>query len=121
MKQAILAEIDGALGSANHKVSDTRVAMLEEKLRPMLAALPKNQHGNFGHAVVRYALHRLFVQRHGWFVRGLEPDGESWNATSPLEALRGGVPEYVQAIFERRLGSHGAETHDVAVLAAILE
>ena len=36
----------------------------------MYASWPKNELGKLGHTTVRYALHWLFVQRHGWYVKG---------------------------------------------------
>merc|ERR1740130_743545 len=50
------------------------IKIIEEALRPMYTAVPKEAGGILGHAVVRYILHRFFAQRNGWFIRGLEPD-----------------------------------------------
>jgi len=85
------------------------------------ARFQKNEFGNIGHATVRYALHRLFVQRHGWYVKGLEPAGVHWNSSSPAEVLKERVSAYVQEIFEERLGGHGFGLHETAVLAATVE
>ena len=70
----LLSEIEGTLGATPRR----RMARIEAGLDSMYASLPKNEFGKLGHATVRYALHRLFVQRHGWHVKGLEPAGESW-------------------------------------------
>eukprot|EP00971_Amphidinium_carterae_P007813 154744-Amphidinium_carterae.1 len=35
------------------------------------------------------------LERHGWFVHGLDTRGEAWNASSPTLVLRGHVPEYL--------------------------
>merc|ERR1719230_970701 len=87
----------------------------------MYAALPKNEHNKLGHTTVRYALHRLFMQRHGWSVKGLEPAGGSWNSSSPAGILIDRVPAYIQGLFEERLDGHGLNLHEVAVLASALE
>jgi len=79
--RSLLEESENALGSGS---TARRVARLEASLAPMFASLPKNQYGNLNDATARYALHRLFVQRHGWYVKGLEPDGEHYNASSPI-------------------------------------
>merc|ERR1719245_2389030 len=50
-----------------------KLRSIEEDLRPMFAALPKNRQGNLEQSVVRYALHRFFVQKHGWYMKGLDP------------------------------------------------
>jgi len=70
---------------------------------------------------VRYALHRIFVQRHGWFIKGLEPAGQHFNSSSPAGVLKEHVSSYVEELFERRLGAKGFDLHDTAVLAATLE
>merc|ERR1719166_310188 len=91
---------------------------LEEALRPTIAAMPKSTGGKLGHVAVRYVLHRLFVEKHGWYVRGLAPNGETWNSSSPVAMLQDKAP---QAIFEDRLGNHSFGLHELAVLAATLE
>jgi len=74
------------------------------------------------HSAVRYALHRLFVLRHGMYVKGLEPGGEAWDAgASPTEVLDDKVPSAVQAMFEERLKGKGFGMHEIAILAATLE
>mmetsp|Transcript_82415 Transcript_82415/g.191435 ORF Transcript_82415/g.191435 Transcript_82415/m.191435 type:complete len:637 (-) Transcript_82415:96-2006(-) len=97
--------------------SSQRLHELEEALRPMYAALPKSDAGFLEHQAVRYALHRLLLQRHGWFVVGLEPTDEA-----PPPYLNGEwVPEYLQGLVEQRLGGRGIDLHEIAALAASLE
>jgi len=118
LRTSLLQEIENSFGNGNHR---GRVARLEAALYPTFASLPKNEFGNIGHATVRYALHRLFVQRHGWYVKGLEPGGDHWNSSSPADILKERVSSYVQEIFEERLGGHGFGLHETAVLAATIE
>jgi len=120
-EKSLLAEIEESLGSDHRHDTEHRLETVSALLRPTFAAMPKNEYGNLGHTAVRYALHRYFVQRHGWFVRGLEPRGESWNASSPVEILKDHAPEFVQGLFEKRLSGRGFGLHEVAVLAATLE
>jgi len=87
----------------------------------MYASLPKNEFGKLGHTTVRYALHRVFVQQHGWYVKGLEPAGDSWNTTSPAGILKDRVSSEVINLMEGRLDGHGFGLHETAVLAATLE
>merc|ERR1719258_647560 len=87
----------------------------------MFKALPKNQQGNLEHTTVRYALHRAFVQRHGWSIKGLDPAGEAWNASSPTGILKDQVPSYIQSMFEKRLGGRGLGLHELAVFGATIE
>merc|ERR1740121_3229358 len=86
----------------------------------MYVALPKNELGTLEPAAVRYILHRYFVQKHGWYVKGLEPAGQSWNSTSPTSILTSRVPAFIQSLFEQSLHGEGMSLHEVAVFAATL-
>jgi len=92
----------------------------EEELRPMYAALPKNGLGTLEPAAVRYALHRYFVQKHGWYIKGLEPSGQAWNTTSATGIMASRVPAYIQGLFEQRLHGQGMQLRDLAVFASTL-
>jgi hypothetical protein len=124
-KSTVLAAIENALGEKHRAATEVRLAPLEQMLAPTLNALPKNEYGKLGHRAARYALHRLFVQRHAWFVKGIELTGEMVEGTFqeklPTEMLQDGVPDQVQTLFEEKLGSHGLDAHEVAVMAATLE
>jgi hypothetical protein len=99
------------------------LADLEAELRPMYDALPKNEAGRIGHATVRYAMHRLLSERYGWFVRGLEPDGDARSSSSSVgKKLKDWVPSYVQEAMERRSASNGGlDLAELAVFAATIE
>jgi len=118
LKKTLLEEIEKNFASVGKR---GRLARLEAALKPLFDSLPKNEYGNLAHSPVRYALHRIFVQRHGWYIKGLEPDGDSWNTTSPAGILKDRVSSYVEELFEERLGGRGFNLHDTAVLAATLE
>jgi len=102
-----------------------RVASLVEQLRPAFAALPKNELGQLEPSTVRYILHRHFVQKFGWYVKGLDPEGEGWNAsavTAPSGDVRKGMaPAYMQMLFAARAQSSGLDLSGLAVFAATLE
>lgn len=115
---SLLSEIEAGLGSGS---AAKKLNELEAQLRPMYTALPKNEHGGLSHSVVRYALHRLFVQRHGWSVKGLDPAGGSFSSASPSEILTDQVPAYIQGLFEDRLHGKGMGLHELAVFAATIE
>eukprot|EP00928_Gymnodinium_smaydae_P052325 TRINITY_DN3612_c0_g1_i9.p1 TRINITY_DN3612_c0_g1~~TRINITY_DN3612_c0_g1_i9.p1 ORF type:complete len:564 (-),score=105.18 TRINITY_DN3612_c0_g1_i9:113-1804(-) len=110
-----LAEIESVLGSDHTASIERRVAPMEVMLRPTLGALPRDEEGRYGHMAVRHALHRLFVKKHGWYMFGLNEE------SSPGSTLADNLPEYLQGLFEARLGSHGLTVHEVALLAAALE
>merc|ERR1719343_1589471 len=79
LERALLAEIEEVMGSDHRRATEGRLGRIEALVAPSFAALPKNEFGRLGHAAARYATHRLFVQRHGWYVRGLEPGSGAWN------------------------------------------
>merc|ERR1719480_665276 len=90
----------------------------------MFAAMAKNENGKLGPSAAGYMLHRVFVQRHGWFIRALEPANASfaaWNTSTPTSVLEERVPDHVTQLFERRLGQHGLGLRELAILAATLE
>merc|ERR1719440_354468 len=120
VQTSLLAEVEGSLGTS----TGSKVSELETILQPIFNALPKNEQGGLSHTTVRYALHRAFVQRHGWFVQGLDRAGQSWNESDTnLSAgiLADQVPAYVQDLFEQRLAGKGLGLHELAVLAATVE
>jgi len=118
---ALLEELEEVLGSDHRQSTEARVEGLEAALRPMFMSLPKNSRGALRPSTVRYALHRLFMQRHGWQFVGLHSGGESWESTSPATVLRDRMPQDVHELFEARLREHGLNLHELAVLAATLE
>merc|ERR1719424_1744936 len=115
---SLLAEVEGTFGSGS---GSSRVKQLEASLGPIYAALPKNEKGYLGHATVRYALHRLFVQRHGWSINGLDAAGGHRNSTASAGLLKEQVPAYIQDLFEQRLAGRGFGLHELGVLAATIE
>merc|ERR1719393_219707 len=118
VQTSLLEEIEGSLGTG---IAAKRVRDMEATLGPMFASLPKNPHGNLEHVTVRYALHRVFVQQHGWSIKGLSAAGEAWNSSSPAGILKDQVPSFIQNLFEQRLGDRGLGLHDLAVFAATIE
>merc|ERR1719387_1760329 len=118
VQTTLLAEVEGTFGEGS---ASSRVKQMEAMLSPIYAALPKNSQGYLGHSTVRYALHRLFVQRHGWFIKGLDAAGGHRNSTASAGLLKAQVPAYIQDLFEQRLGGRGFGLHELAVLAATIE
>merc|ERR1719428_811205 len=118
VQTSLLAEVEGTFGEGS---ASSRTKQLEVMLRPIYAALPKNANGYLGHSTVRYALHRLFVQRHGWFIKGLDAAGGHRNSSSGAGLLKEQVPAYIQDLFEQRLGGRGFGLHELGVLAATIE
>jgi len=118
VEAALLEELAGVIG---HGSAQTRLTRLQEELRPMYQALPKNEHGKLGQVAVRYALHRFFVKRHGWFVKGLQDADSAQNSSSQIDILQDRVPSYIQGIFDLRSNGQGLGLQELAVLSATLE
>merc|ERR1719375_341150 len=93
---------------------------IERILAPMYSTLPKNAQGKLDHATVCYALHRYFVQQHGWFIKGMGPDGSGWNSSSSMAPMREGAPAHVQRLLEHHLGSRGLDRRELAALASVV-
>jgi len=124
LERALAAEVEEALslGGERWRAAQGRAVHIKEALRPTFASMPKNEHGKLGHAAVRYVLHRLFVSRHAWFIQGLRPEGENGSVEAGAAGmLHDQVPERVQSLFERRMGTHGLGLEELTVLAATLE
>jgi len=115
----MLKEIEAVAGTDHRMATEGRVDRLEKALKPMFAAMPKDAKGAMNAAGVRYLLHRLFVQRHGWFVNGLDNDGSAWNSASPADVFKGHADDHHE-LFNSKL-DNGFSLHQVAVFAATLE
>jgi len=100
--------------------SERRLVELAVELQPMYDSLPKDGHGKLGYVVSRYALHRLFVKRHGWFIRGLMPSLTDFNASSFNSFLRSLAPSQLRH-FLGDFETNGISLHGLSVLAATLE
>jgi len=119
VEENLLAEL-AAKNKLRPGDQSARLAQLEAELRPMFVAVPKNADNRLDHSVVRYVLHRLLVQRHGWFIKGLEPDGAARNVTS-TQALQEWVPSHLQDFLERRSQGRGLDFQELVAFAATLE
>merc|ERR1719424_1121421 len=122
-EHALLSELESSLGNEHRTFTEKRLGAIKKAVQPIYAALPKNENGKLGSAATSYALYRIFVARHAWFVTGLEPFKAmaAWNSSSPTSMLEQRVPEYITGLFHSRMGRGGFGVHEVAVLAATLE
>jgi hypothetical protein len=117
LRAGSVSELDAASTLASELAGGqgARLSALEDALRSTFAALPKDSAGELGHQAVRYALHRLFVQQRGWYIKGLEPGADSANASE-------WVPSFLQSRLEQLSpGRGGASLRELAALAAALE
>lgn len=121
-EKALLVELEEALGSGQRMpLQGRRLTEMEEELKTTFKALPKNGRGAVEGASARYALHRLFVKRYGWQIKGLETGGGAWGAESPIGAMGDRVPPKMRELFEDRLDTYGMTLHELAVLGATMD
>jgi len=111
VKELLLAELAGRSDTA-------RLAQIQHDLAPMFATLPKSETGRLEQSTVRYALHRYFLHKYGWYVEGLDNAGETWNSSGTSTVLKAFAPMYIQSLFEEHLHGHGMDLHELAVFAA---
>eukprot|EP00928_Gymnodinium_smaydae_P038582 TRINITY_DN2658_c0_g1_i1.p1 TRINITY_DN2658_c0_g1~~TRINITY_DN2658_c0_g1_i1.p1 ORF type:complete len:575 (+),score=117.36 TRINITY_DN2658_c0_g1_i1:83-1726(+) len=71
------------------QMTTLRTERLEAALRPLYNIAPKDGTGNVDANAARYLLHRLFANRHGWFVNGLELHQGFVNTSNVGQALFG--------------------------------
>uniref|UniRef100_A0A6U6TAN5 Phospholipase B-like n=1 Tax=Zooxanthella nutricula TaxID=1333877 RepID=A0A6U6TAN5_9DINO len=114
----LLADLERVAGQDHRTAVEARVALLADVLRPTFNALPRTGEDKIDAASVRYLLHRVFVDRHGWHVRGLHAEGAAWDSASPADMFQD--HRAVHGLFSDRL-AHGFSLRDVAVFAATLE
>merc|ERR1719327_1596805 len=115
---SLLDEVEGSLGKGS---ASGRLSQIETALRPIVAALPKNAYGNLERSAVSYALHRLFVLRHGWVIKGLGTEAVLKNSSSPTKVLTDQVPSFIEGLFEQRLAGKGFRLQELAILASTIE
>merc|ERR1719422_2708876 len=86
----------------------------------MYDSLPKNPHDRLDPLPVRYALHRYFLQKHGWYVNGLGVANDENDTSTATTIMTDRAPSLIQNIFTKRLHEQGLDLHDLAVFAATL-
>jgi diadenosine tetraphosphatase ApaH/serine/threonine PP2A family protein phosphatase len=116
----LLFDLEEMAGRDHRLTTQRRASRLEKVIRPMYLAMPKNSFGNLDGAGVRFLLHRVFVQRHGWFVDGLHANGNAWNSSSPTAIFEQHAKLH-RTFFEEKLAREGFDLHHVSVFAAALE
>merc|ERR1719174_2021575 len=119
-EHALLSELEGSLGNEHRTFTEKRLGSIKKIAQPIFSALPKNENGKLGSAATAYALYRVFLARHAWFVTGLEPFKamSTWNASSPTSIMDQRVPEFITGLFNTRMGKDGFGVHELSVLAA---
>jgi len=115
-KDAFEEAVFSGLTGVAHNAS---VQSVKREMETMFSALPKNAHGNLDPSTVRYALHRYFVDKHGWFVKGLDPaDANLDFSTSGM--VKEKATKYIQDIFDKKLNGRGVGLEDLANFAIMV-
>jgi len=112
VESALLSELAGL-------TDPNGLRSIEDSLASMYHSLPKNSHNRLEPTTVRYALHRYFMHKHGWFVNGLGPMNDL-NESSSSTILKSRAPAFILDLIEQRLHGNGLGHHDLAVFAATL-
>jgi len=124
VETSLMNELAGTFRPGDTK---DRIIRIEAKLKPLFAAVPQSDDGTLSHSVVRYVLHRFFMQR-GWSIRGLQPSSNeeserSWSGSEnhTLNGVVEWVPTFLHGLLEQLHGGRGISVRELAVLAATLE
>lgn len=122
LADVIAAGLDAPTAAAYRSAVAGAAPEAEARLRPILAALPREAAGLYAAPAVRYALHQDLVRNHGWHLRGLDPAGEAWNSSSlaDVAAFRK-LPGAAQAVNAKMSFSRGLDAREIAAVAATLE
>jgi len=71
-------------------------------------------------STARYALHRYFVQKHGWYVQGISPSARTFGNSTSQTIVNEMAPAYIQSLLENQISHNGMQLEDLAVFAATL-
>merc|ERR1719288_323295 len=74
--------VEGLLRELSQAADPSALRKLEDELRPLFVAMPKDADGLLEAPTVRYALHRQFAHSRGWHMEGLELGARELNTTA---------------------------------------
>eukprot|EP00928_Gymnodinium_smaydae_P071125 TRINITY_DN5479_c0_g1_i1.p1 TRINITY_DN5479_c0_g1~~TRINITY_DN5479_c0_g1_i1.p1 ORF type:complete len:545 (+),score=66.98 TRINITY_DN5479_c0_g1_i1:159-1793(+) len=86
----LLAELESANRTEDFdytNMTDARTERLEVALTPLFRIVSQSKNGRVDANSARYMLHRLFANRHGWFMNGLAQHESSTSASKAGRAL----------------------------------
>jgi len=118
---AYLDQLEELLGKGRRKSTESRLYVIKEILRATFVAMPKTAHGRLSAASARYAMHRLFVQRHGWHVKGVAPTGGSWSPASAALGFSEHLSPRIQDLLGEQFSGNDFDLDELALLGATIE
>mmetsp|Transcript_140796 Transcript_140796/g.366557 ORF Transcript_140796/g.366557 Transcript_140796/m.366557 type:complete len:625 (-) Transcript_140796:100-1974(-) len=116
-----------AAGELSQSKVGLKIKHLEEvALRPLYAAMPKNEHGLLDRGAARYLAHRYFAGTRGWSIKGLEPAGAAWLKTVPVtqsvrQLTKWIVPTFLFEEVLHKLGKPGFDLRGMAIFVSTIE
>jgi hypothetical protein len=121
-RQQLISRVSVALGVASNGVSlGSVVPAIEGLLSPIFDTSPKNEHGRLDADAARYALQRLFMERHGWVIKHYDTPVEMSMPSSSVFTFREDFPMTVRSLLENEVKEKGSSIVELSVFAAVLE
>lgn len=123
-EQQLLTALEAELGSEHRAFTERRLDRIKHTLEPIFKAMPKNKYGKLERATVSYTMRRLFLERHAWFVKGLEPVSSQfaeWKETCPMKIFDQQIAISITGDMRARINATGLGLHEIAVMAATYE
>eukprot|EP00933_Yihiella_yeosuensis_P039145 TRINITY_DN330_c0_g1_i1.p1 TRINITY_DN330_c0_g1~~TRINITY_DN330_c0_g1_i1.p1 ORF type:complete len:678 (-),score=156.03 TRINITY_DN330_c0_g1_i1:212-2245(-) len=129
LQRALMTEITSALAGKHSGFSETRLKEVQEELRHTFSSLPEAAEDNalfssrgLGLSAARFLLHQHFLRRRHWYVRGLNPAGDSHpDQQTVAEALRSRVAGRLLKVLTEQVGKRGLNLHELSVFVATFE
>eukprot|EP00933_Yihiella_yeosuensis_P055719 TRINITY_DN5460_c0_g1_i1.p1 TRINITY_DN5460_c0_g1~~TRINITY_DN5460_c0_g1_i1.p1 ORF type:complete len:628 (+),score=132.70 TRINITY_DN5460_c0_g1_i1:144-2027(+) len=123
LERALISEISSALRGSHEELTEERLKKTEDEIWPLYSTLPHvgGTSGGLGLPSARYLLHQVFLRKYQWYVRGLNPAGDTHKDASISEALRGHVAGQLLELLGRETGKGGLSLRVLAVFVSMLE
>lgn len=121
----LLSEVETMLHGEQRFFTETHIQSIAQAIGPTYDALPKNEFGKLGHASLNEALHRIFTERHGWFVKGIAPSAAQQAMDAADSTTSSGLgeclPQGIAKVFEGSAEDDGLGLFEIAILVITVE
>mmetsp|Transcript_72041 Transcript_72041/g.182174 ORF Transcript_72041/g.182174 Transcript_72041/m.182174 type:complete len:627 (+) Transcript_72041:3-1883(+) len=116
-----LQQLEEILGYGARRATEAKLDSITQELQTTFESLPKTVSGGVSTSSARYVTHRLFVQRHGWHIKGLAPESGSWSSSATALGMGDRLPKPLLDLFEQQLAGDDFHLNELALLASALE